>query len=152
MKRQTQMEVISILFILLFIYAAISKLIDFDRFRIQLMQSPILTAFAGIAAWSVHLVEIIVAVLLCVPHWNGIGLYAAFSLMIAFTGYILVILNFSPFVPCSCGGILSALGWAEHLLFNVGFVLLALYGIYLSDRQQVSNDDHLAASGMKPSR
>jgi hypothetical protein len=35
-----------------------------------------------------------------------------------FTTYIILILNFSSFIPCSCGGILEKLGWTEHLIFN----------------------------------
>ena len=39
-------ETICLLFILLFIYASASKLMDFQHFRIQLGQSPLLSAFA----------------------------------------------------------------------------------------------------------
>lgn len=48
-----------------------------------------------------------------------------------FTAYIVIILHFSYFVPCSCGGILEKLGWTEHLIFNVVFVLLAIVAILL---------------------
>lgn len=42
-----------------------------------------------------------------------------------FTAYIIVILNYSSFVPCSCGGILEEMGWKEHLIFNIAFTILA---------------------------
>jgi len=44
---------IAYLFILLFVYASASKLLDFETFRIQLAQSPLLSAYAGIIAWVV---------------------------------------------------------------------------------------------------
>jgi hypothetical protein len=46
-----------------------------------------------------------------------------------FTTYIIIITRFSPYVPCSCGGVLQKLGWTEHLVFNIVFVVLAATGI-----------------------
>ncbi|AWG22850.1 hypothetical protein FFWV33_15600 [Flavobacterium faecale] len=125
-------EIICLLYILLFVYAAVSKLLDFENFQVQLGQSPLLSAFAGWASWGVVIVELIISILLSFPKWRLFGLYAAFSLMTMFTTYIIIILNFSPFVPCSCGGILEDLGWTEHLVFNIGFIFLALIGIILA--------------------
>ena len=39
-------EIICLLYILLFVYAAVSKLLDFENFQVQLGQSPLLSAFA----------------------------------------------------------------------------------------------------------
>jgi uncharacterized membrane protein YphA (DoxX/SURF4 family) len=123
----------------LFVYASVSKLLDFENFQIQLGQSPLLSAFAGWVSWGVPIVEIVIALLLLVPKFRLVGLFAAFSLMVMFTSYIFIILNYSSFVPCSCGGILEKMGWTEHLLFNIGFVILALIGILLQKNLQLSN-------------
>lgn len=56
--------------------------------------------------------------------------------MAMFTTYIFIILNFSTFVPCSCGGILEKMGWTEHLIFNISFLLLAVLGIFLSTEKK----------------
>ncbi len=64
------------------------------------------------------------------------GLYAAFSLMTMFTAYIVAILRFSDYVPCSCGGVLQNMTWNQHLVFNIAFVLLALTGIILKEPGQ----------------
>ena len=125
------LEVICLLYILLFVYAAVSKILDFENFQVQLGQSPLLSAFAGSVSWGVPLVELVIALLLLVPRFRFIGLLAAFSLMVMFTTYIIIILNFSSFVPCSCGGILEKMGWTEHLIFNIVFVMLAAVGILL---------------------
>ncbi|MCX2680742.1 hypothetical protein OOZ15_12385 [Galbibacter sp. EGI 63066] len=122
---------VSYLFILLFVYAAVSKLLDFENFRIQLGQSPLLSAFASTISWSVPLLELAIASMLIVPKFRRIGLYMAFTLMVMFTAYIFIILNYSIFVPCSCGGVLEKMGWKEHLLFNVCFAVLAFVGLFL---------------------
>ncbi|MFV5692920.1 MauE/DoxX family redox-associated membrane protein [Flavobacterium sp. LT1R49] len=124
-------ETICLLYVLLFIYAAVSKFLDFENFQVQLGQSPLLSAFAGMVSWGVPTAEILIAITLLFKRYRLVGLFAAFSLMVMFTAYIVIILNFSSFIPCSCGGILEKLGWTEHLVFNSVFVLLALIGILL---------------------
>ena len=124
-------EVISFLFILLFVYAAVSKLTDFGKFKAQLGQSPILTDFAEIIALIIPAIEIAIAIMLIFPAMRRIALYACYYLMTLFTVYIIAVLNFSSHVPCSCGGILEKLGWTEHIIFNLAFVILAAIGIYL---------------------
>lgn len=105
-------------FIILFVYAAISKVTDFENFQVQVAQSPILSAFATVIAYATVIGELIIAILLCFPKTKRLGLYLFLGMMTAFTVYIYLILNYSPFVPCSCGGILEKMGWTEHLWFN----------------------------------
>ena len=130
--RTVLLESICLLYVILFVYAAVSKLLEFDNFQAQLGQSPLLSAFTGFVSYSVLGLELIVALLVCFPKTRYIGLLSALSLMVLFTAYIVIILNYSYFVPCSCGGILESLGWKEHLVFNVGFVILALMGLLLA--------------------
>ncbi len=131
LDRETYVSIITALYILLFLYAATSKLIDYQKFEVQLAKSPILTDFAFILVWLVPSVEIIIAVLIIIPRTIMLGLYGALALMSMFTAYIISILNFSDTIPCSCGGILQRMGWSEHLVFNVIFVILAIMGILL---------------------
>ena len=122
MKRTMLVEVICSLFILLFVYAAMSKVLDYQKFRVQLGQSPLLTAFAGLVAWVIPAIEIIIACMLAIPRTRLAGLFAAFSLMTMFTAYIIAITRFSDYVPCSCGGVLQNMSWNQHLVFNILFV------------------------------
>jgi uncharacterized membrane protein YphA (DoxX/SURF4 family) len=124
-------ETVCLLYVLLFVYAAVGKIMDFENFQVQLGQSPLLSAFAGVVSWAVPIVELFIALLLIFPKYRLAGLFSAFSLMVLFTTYITIILNFSSFIPCSCGGILEKMGWTEHLFFNLVFVVLALVGILL---------------------
>lgn len=118
-------ETISVLLIILFVYSAISKLLEFQNFQAQLGQSPLLSAFTGFVSYSVLILEFVIALLLAIPKTRYVALLASFALMLMFTAYIIVILNYSSFIPCSCGGILEKLGWKEHLIFNITFTILA---------------------------
>ncbi|NQX38437.1 hypothetical protein HQN84_06240 [Pedobacter steynii] len=127
-------EIISGLFFLLFLYAAFNKILDFQKFKVQLGQSPLLTDYAMVIAWLVPTIEILICILLYFKRTLVIGLYASFSLMLMFTLYIIVILTFAERVPCSCGGILEKLGWTAHLIFNIIFVFLAVVAIFLQGK------------------
>lgn len=134
MKRRITVEVIAGLLIFLFLYASVSKLIDYQKFRVQIGQSPLLTAYARWFAVIVPVLEIIISLMLAIPRLQLIGFYASFNLMVMFTSYIIAITNFSEYIPCSCGGILQNMTWNQHLLFNIFFVLISLSGILLHSK------------------
>lgn len=119
--------------VLLFVYAAVSKIITFESFQVQLTQSPLLSVYANLIAYLVIIVELIIALLLTIRELKLLGLYLSYGLMVAFTIYIYLILNYSDFIPCSCGGILEKMGWHEHLWFNVIVTLIALLAIYFQE-------------------
>lgn len=129
-------EVSSYLFILLFFYASISKIIDFENFQVQIAQSPILSAYAGIISYLVIIIEIVICLLLVLPVTRVIGLYASTALMSAFTVYIYLILNYSDFIPCSCGGILEKMSWTQHLVFNIVCVMLGIISVIIAEKQR----------------
>lgn len=145
MKRNTKIgnnivSIICCLYALLFTYAATSKLLDFENFLIQLGQSPILSSFASWILFAVPAVEILIAILLLIRNFRLIGLFAAYTLMILFTAYIYIILNYSAFVPCSCGGVIQKLSWGQHIIFNGCFILLAgIAVILLPDNDTLNN-------------
>jgi len=124
--------IISYLYVLLFVYTAVSKLLEFNDFRSQLGQSPVFAAIAEPVSYGVIFAELLISVLLAAEKTRSMGLLLAFTLMVMFTAYIIIILNFATFVPCSCGGFIESLNWTEHLLFNIGFILLAIVAIYLT--------------------
>lgn len=130
-KKRIILECICFLFVVLFTYAAANKLLDYQKFSVQIGLSPLVTGFGGVIPWMVISSELIISVLLLIPRSRMAALFASFSLMTMFTAYIVAILKFSSFVPCSCGGVLEKLGWTEHLIFNCAFVALALTGIIL---------------------
>ncbi|KOH43273.1 MauE/DoxX family redox-associated membrane protein [Sunxiuqinia dokdonensis] len=141
----------SYLYILVFVYAAVSKLLDFENFRVQLAQSPLLSAYAGLIAPAVIILELLLALMLCFKTTRLTGLYGSFFLMVAFTVYIYLILNFSDFVPCSCGGIIEKLGWTEHLVFNIAFAALAVVAIVLLEKEKSSRTVVVILKSVLPS-
>jgi uncharacterized membrane protein YphA (DoxX/SURF4 family) len=144
MKGTTILDIIIFLFATLFLYAAVTKLTDYQTFQAQLGKSPLIMGHAEWLAFMVPTLEIAVAVTLLIYRLQVIALYASFTIMFLFTEYIAFILLFSPYVPCSCGGILSKMGWTEHLLFNTAFTLLAILGIHLRLKQEHAAETTLA--------
>ena len=136
---------VSSFFIVLFVYASVNKMMDFENFQVQLAQSPLLSAYAGFISFTVIILELVIAGLLCFHLTRLWGLFASFAIMVAFTIYIFLILNYSDFVPCSCGGILEKMGWAEHLVFNIVCVLLALIGVLFIGKERAYRWSRTAA-------
>jgi hypothetical protein len=148
-------EVIAVLYISLMLYAAISKLLKFELSREQLTLMPFLEPSAAIVAWLLPVVEILISCLIFLPMTRIAGLIAATVLMFIFTCYILYIVNYSPHLPCTCGGVLDALSWTQHLILNIVFVFLGCCAIYLlnktNDRQfKVSMSQFVGRSFFMP--
>ncbi|MFZ4929119.1 MauE/DoxX family redox-associated membrane protein [Chryseobacterium sp. Mn2064] len=138
MKNITKLIVntVAYLFILLLIYASVSKLLDFENFQIQIAQSPLLSTYAGTISYLVIIVELIIVATLIFQKSRLIGLYASLGIMSAFTVYIYLILEYSEFVPCSCGGILENMNWRQHLYFNVVCVLVLIITVILVETKK----------------
>ena len=136
-------EIISVLFIVLFVYAGLTKLMEGDRFFNNLNNSPILPSdtTAYILSWGIPILEIVVASFVAWPRTRLKGLYGALGLMILFTLYVAGIVFFSPYTPCSCGGVITLLSWPQHLVFNVSLVILALAAIRLYRNRIISDTD-----------
>jgi uncharacterized membrane protein YphA (DoxX/SURF4 family) len=133
MKKNVIVEIISFLFILLFVYAGGSKLLDYQKFVVQIGQSAMLTRWAGVMGWFIPILEVGLAVMLIFKRTQKVALYGALNLMVVFTTYIFIVMNFTPNVPCSCGGILERMGWTEHFYFNLAFIFLAIIALALND-------------------
>lgn len=134
-------EMICFLYALLFIYAATSKLNGFQQFKDQLDQSTILVGYGHWAAWLVPLSELVLAILLLIRSFRLFALYGSLILMALFSAYIIVVLNYSDHIPCSCGGVISSMGWETHLVFNICWMILALIGIVLMTKKKSTYKD-----------
>lgn len=137
--RETVLQIIVSLLTLLFVYAASSKLLDYTQFRVELGKSPLITSIAGLVAWSIPILEVITALLLAFLRLRLLGLYAAFSLLTLFSAYILYILLYSPYIPCSCGGVLQHMSWRTHFVFNIGFMTIAAWGVLIHPQKSRIN-------------
>lgn len=130
--RKTSVEIISLVYVMVFAFTGLTKLMEGDQFFNNLNNSPILPDvvwLSYIISWAVPTLEIVIALLIAIPRTRLKGLYAALGLMIVFTMYVAGIVFISPYAPCSCGGIITLLTWQEHLLFSIGMIVLALLAI-----------------------
>lgn len=130
-NRNIIVGIISSLLILLFVYAAMSKLLEYPLFVAQLHTHPYLKLFAGLLAWMVPAAEIITSILLIFALTRLTGLYASALLLIVFTTYLALMLLTDKNLPCSCGGVISGMSWRQHVVFNLFFIALSITGIVL---------------------
>lgn len=128
------------LLITMFAYAVVSKLIIFDSFRLQLYRQPFAHAIAGALAIALPAAEIAAVILLTISRTRRQGLFLSFALLGAFTLYILLILSgYWEKIPCPCGGVLSHFSWAQHLLFNLAFLLVSIAGLWATVPAEVDH-------------
>jgi len=144
MKKNIALEIICFLLILLFVYTAVSKFINFDNFRkFVVTQTPLLRPVAGAMAIVIHAAELLASCLLIIPRFRKLGLYTSFILMAIFTGYVVYALYFAPKVPCACGGIIREMSWRQHLIFNSAFTIAAFIAIRLHNKPGNPNSNEL---------
>ncbi|WP_368856059.1 MauE/DoxX family redox-associated membrane protein [Gelidibacter salicanalis] len=127
-------EIISLILILLFAYAGVTKFLEGKMFYNNIRNSPIFggETIATIVAIVIPVGEIVTSFLIAWRRTRLIGLYGALVLMLLFTGYTVTLLFFTNTVPCSCGGIISLLSWEQHLMFILVLLLLTILNIAIS--------------------
>jgi hypothetical protein len=135
MKRNLIIEIISSLLILLFLYTALSKLLDHTAFKNVLSKSPLIGGKAAVVALALPITEGLIASLLFFPGSRRWGLWGSFAAMTIFTLYLAYMIMSTPNLPCSCGGVLKQMTWNQHLVFNIFFLLLSLTGIVLERKR-----------------
>jgi uncharacterized membrane protein YphA (DoxX/SURF4 family) len=135
MRRAVIIDVLAAAIIVLFVYAAVSKLMAYPLFTAQLEMHPLLKPFAGWLAWAVPVTELLIAVLLVIPFTRIPGLYSSAILLFMFTVYLTGMILTDKHLPCSCGGIISGFTWKQHIVFNLVFLGLAVTGILLNKRK-----------------
>ena len=137
MKRFDLPEIFSFLLILMFSYAISSKIIDYHSFRIQLLIQPIPKWSVGILVYAIPISEILTVLFLLFKRTKIYGFYMATGLMLMFSIYVgLAMTGAFGSIPCSCGGIIGHLSWPDHLIFNLIFLSLSIYGIITDYRER----------------
>lgn len=123
---------ISILLVILWTYASLSKFFAFEHFK-QAMATQVFPVWIGkILVWLLPLLELALVGLLIFKDTRLTGLYASFALMSLFTLYVAgAVYNIYERFPCACGGLFARLSWKRHYKVNIFFTLIALLGILL---------------------
>ncbi len=123
---------INFLLILLWTYAAASKLADYETSRGEMLNQVLPEWLEEILVWAVPAIELFTAALLLFSRTRFLGTVLSLCLLLSFTIYIaLVQLNYFDYVPCSCGGVIGELTWEQHFVFNLLFILIAATGMLL---------------------
>jgi putative oxidoreductase len=136
LKRQVVLECIAALLILLFLYASVSKFLDFKRFIDEMNNQPLPNSWTPFLVWGIPCLEIAISAALLFEYTRLLALYASLVLMTSFTIYsIMIIAHFFPYVPCSCGGVIRKLTWPQHLALNLFYVALSVLGLVLQRRK-----------------
>jgi putative oxidoreductase len=133
-------EGLTAIFIILWLYVGITKLIDFRSMYLQMNLSPFafFRNFDNEIAVGIPSIEILIGIILILKKTRLVGFYASFVLMIIFTAYVVFLMIKMPKLPCTCGGIISQLNWTQHLILNIALTFVALFGIALH-RKNKSN-------------
>ena len=130
------LECVSALLILLFLYASLSKFMDFKTFIGEMNNQPLPKSWTPFLVWFIPCTEIVLSIALIFERTRLLGLYGSVVLMGLFTVYaMLILLHFFPSVTCSCGGIIKKLTWPQHLAMNLFFVALSLSGVIIQRRK-----------------
>ena len=138
-KRQVLLECISALLIMLFLYASLSKFLDFQTFIGEMNNQPLPNSWTPFLVWIIPCSEILICILVLLERTRLLGYWISFSFMSMFTVYsIMILLNFFGRIPCSCGGVIKRLTWKQHVVLNLFFVALSIGGVILQRRKLVN--------------
>jgi len=142
-------QICVILLCLLFVYTSASKFLDYDKFVFQMRLAPVplMKIAAPVLGWLVPAIEFLIAVALAVGIFISSvkikALYVSVILLLAFEVYISIMLLSGSHLPCTCGGIISKMGWKQHLFFNAFFILTGFLSIrYLQKHNAPQGSEH----------
>ncbi|RVT98482.1 hypothetical protein EOD41_16980 [Mucilaginibacter limnophilus] len=122
--------------LLVFLYTAMSKLLNFEEFRGQMQKQPFSPTVRELVVWTIPPVEILTAALLAYEKTRRTGFSLATGLLVGFTAYIgLILTGRFGRIPCTCGGVISAMSWPVHFAFNMFLLLVSSTGIYITNRK-----------------
>ena len=118
--------------VILFSYTAVSKLIDIPLFNYEMHNQPLPHWMRTGLVFFLPAIELLIVVSLLIDKTRVVGLFASLVIMLSFTAYTALILTGAFHrVPCSCGGVIKNLTWKQHLFFNLFFVGLIIWGMFL---------------------
>lgn len=124
-------------YVLLFFYTACSKLITYSSFLKVLSDLPVIGNGYQLVAPGVIFIELLFGVLLVLPGTRMLGLRCSLGLMLIFTSYLIFHVMTGSKLPCSCGGVISAMTWPQHIALNFGYIILAILGLYINNKKLV---------------
>jgi len=136
-NKEVLIDIISLAFVSLFIYTAVSKFMTHNKFVWALKMSPYIGDKAEVLGWIIPVTELLISGLLIFEKSRRQGLIVSLSLMTLFTAYLIYMVATIGKLPCTCGGVISRLSWNQHIGFNLFFVGLAIAALGLFKKQKI---------------
>ncbi|WP_437920424.1 MauE/DoxX family redox-associated membrane protein [Sphingobacterium sp. LRF_L2] len=128
-------------FILLWSYAAISKLAHWELSRAEMHKQLFPSYIASILFWLIPLLELGLVYLLLIPKNKLWGIRFSIALLSLFSLYLLTgITRLFGKNPCICAGILPQRSAGEHILFNILFIILGISILVLAHKSRAGKD------------
>src|ERR1700743_1132377 len=94
-------QLVTVLLILLFTYAATSKFVEHDKFRFQLIRAPFIRQFSSFLSFALPVGELLITALLIKAQTRLLGLWLSFVSMLVFTIYVAAMLLSHQHLPCT---------------------------------------------------
>src|SRR5260221_2287746 len=144
MKRVSIANIVSVLLLLLFIYTATSKFLDYDKFVFQMKLAPVpfMKWTAPILGWLIPVIETLLVLGITtgffIPKVMINALHASVMMLSMFEVYVACMLLSGSKLPCTCGGLIAQMGCGQHLLFNAFFILTGILSIRLLQKHKMS--------------
>ncbi|RAJ21004.1 MauE/DoxX family redox-associated membrane protein [Pedobacter cryoconitis] len=134
----------AVLLILLFGYTAVSKILEYDKFvfQLKLVQMQAVALLAPLLGILIPAIELVIVWMLCKDNLRIKGLYASFLLLLVFEIYITTMLLTGEKLPCTCGGIISQMGWKTHLVFNAVFMIISILPTIYKPKSRIFPGSH----------
>ena len=139
MKGRTVIELIASALLVVFLYAAITQVVFYNTYYIQLNRSLSSAFFANIIIWSIPVVHILLGWLLWRPSTRLAGLIGVLALVSLYTIYFFIKLPAGSRSACQCGELWQQASLEINILFNLAVILLAAIAIILVGRLRTNS-------------
>lgn len=150
MKKKKLYHICIIMLLILWIPALTEKVLNFNRFKSDMLSQPFDDTLAPLVFYSIPLLEGGVILLLIKPAYQRLGLILSSISLLIFTVYVSsAILGLWERIPCGCGMIISGMSWHQHFFLNVFFLLISILGLYLHKNQKVISTTKFIKSASK---
>ncbi len=120
------MEVLVALFVGLWTYASVSKMINHDKFISVLYAAKLFGNYTVYLSWLVPALELLIAISIVLPSTRFVGLMASLIYLLLLSAYLLYMILFSSSLPCTCGGLISSFTWLQHFWLNCMLMLITV--------------------------
>jgi len=117
--------------ITLWAYSFLSKIINYQGFRVSILNQPFSNSFGETISIVIPVIEFLLLVMFFVQRLRGIAYLGSLVVLSIFSTYVgLVVLDAFEKIPCGCAGIFERIGWEAHFSVNAGLVGIAGIGCW----------------------